>query len=258
MIIAQGQTVPFIVMIATFGFVLFWQWRAKQGKKLPELRIPAGVKVIPQLVGRAVEMDRPVHFCSGDTGLNYAFTTALNAAAWSILSYLAKTCAELGATLYVTTNSPDKYLIESESVHAGNVLAGKPNYPIDVEYLSPDAWAYQAKAVSLMKERKIAVNVMVGFFYIAHMSMGQGGREAGAIGLGGTDGGDIHGIIPTCDYALLGVENYAAGAILSGDTQLKTALIGQDTMEYVILGITILGIILASLGIPQLSQLLSN
>ena len=246
--IAEGTVFPFIVMILLFAFVIVWQWRSRQGQKVPELRVPAPVKVIPQLIGRAVELNRPVHFSSGDTGLHYTFCTAGNNAGWSVLSYVAKTCAELGAELYATVANADKYLIESEAIRAGNVLAGKPNYPVDVQFLSPDPWAYQAKAVSLMKEKQIAVNIMVGFYYIAHLSLGQGAREAGAIGLGGCDGGDIHGIIPTNDYVLLGVENYAAGAILSGDKELMASYVGQDTMVYLLVALAIIGILSATVG----------
>jgi hypothetical protein len=247
-LVAEGKINALAILVLTWALVLYFQYRGKQGKKMPELRIPAAVKVIPQLVGRAIEMDRPIHFTSGTTGLNYTFTTATNAAGWSLLGYVAKTCAELGGKIFATCARPDVYLMESEAIRAGNVLAGKPDYPIDVRYISPDAFAYQAAVIDMLKEEEVAVNIMVGFFYTEHLTIGHGAREAGAIGLGGTTNMDIFGLIPTNDYYLLGPENYAAGALLSGDEEMKNAFIGQDATIYVLLGILIIGVLAATAG----------
>jgi len=247
LIIPQGYGFAFVLFIITWAFVLVFQYLGKQGK-VPTLRVPAGVKIIPQLVGRAVEMDRPIHYTSGTTGVGYSFTTATNTAGFSVLGYVAKNAAELGAKLFATCAAPDSYLYESEAIHSGNVLAGKPDYPVDVRYLSPDAFAYQASCISMLKAEKIAVNIMVGYFYTEHLTIGHGAREAGAIGVGGTTNMDVFGLVPTNDYVLLGPETYAAGALLSGDKELQHSFIGEDAVLYIFLGLVVLGAILATAG----------
>jgi hypothetical protein len=248
--IAEGKLFAFLLMLWTIIPLLYYRNLGKKGSKLPELRIPSPVKVVDELVARAVEKDQPIHWTLGTTGLKYAFCTANNMAGVSLLGVLAKKSAEVDAHVIATVSQPDVYAVAYESVTSGNILAGNPDRSVDVRYLSPERLAYMASAVDLFQEENIAVNFMMGYFDFETLVLGEGTLEAGAIGWGGTVvTGQVPFLITTCDYVLIGPECYSAGAILSENDALKGSLIGQDISNYIILGFLLLGTILSTIGI---------
>ena len=69
--------------------------------------------------------------------------------------------------------------------------------------------------------------------------------------LGGTD--TTHNIpfmVAANNYSMIGEEMYAMSAYLSDDPTLASTLAGQDIGKYIIVLITIIGVILSAIGIP--------
>jgi hypothetical protein len=256
-LIAQGQLFNFVISILTFAAVYFFMKIAERGKKIPSLREPAALSALPELVGRAVETARPIHFTQGFTGLRYTFATATNMAGFSILGRIAELTAQMGAKVYATVCAPDSYLVAAETIHNAYIRAGAFEKQPDVRFLSDNQMAYVSGCNSMMKDEKISANVMVGYFGAETLLLGEGAVAAGAIGFGGTD---VYPQIPfllvTCDYVLIGPEVFSAGAILSKDKVLQGALVGQDVPSYVCLGLLILGAILATFGSRILESIL--
>jgi hypothetical protein len=248
--ITEGNFFAFLLLLWTIIPTYYLITRGKAGQKLPELRVPAPVKVIDELVGLAVEKGGPIHWTLGTTGLKYSFCTPNNMAGVSVLGVLAKKSAEVDGHLIATVSQPDVFAVANEAVASGNLLAGNPDREMDVRYLSPERLAYMASAVQLFHSEKVAVNFMMGFFDFETLVLGEGHLSAGAIGWGGTVcTGQIPFLITTCDYVLIGSECYAAGAILSGNEGLKGALVGQDVSTYIGLGLLLLGIIVSLAGV---------
>jgi len=248
--ISSGNFWAFLILLWTVVAVFYFRQRGKMGKKLPELRIPAPIKAIDELVALAVEKGRPIHWTLGTTGLKYAFCTANNMAGVSLLGNLAKKSSEVDLHLIATVSQPDVYAVAMEAVASGNVLAGKPDRELDVRYLSPERLAYMAAALDLFDKEKIAVNFMMGYFDFETLVLGEGALAAGAISWGGTDcTGQIPFLITTCDYVCINAECYSAGAILSGNKGLHGALVGQDYSMFIVLGLFALGLLLKLGGI---------
>ncbi|GAH80593.1 unnamed protein product, partial [marine sediment metagenome] len=209
--IVEGKLFAFLLLLWTIIPLLYFRQIGKKGRKLPNLRVPAPITMIDELVGRAVEKNQPIHWTLGTTGLKYAFCTANNMAGFSLLGYLAKKTAEVDCELIATVSQPDVYAVAIEAVTSGNLLAGKTDRVIDVRYLSPDRLAYMASAVELFQRESIAVNFMMGYFDFETLVLGEGALRAGAIGWGGTVCiGQIPFLITTCDYVLMGPECYSA------------------------------------------------
>jgi hypothetical protein len=55
------------------------------------------------------------------------------------------------------------------------------------------------------------------------------------------------------NYSMIGEEMYAMSAYLSEDKTLGNSLVGQDLGKYLVIAVTIIGVILAAAGYPVAS-----
>ncbi|MCX6656715.1 MAG: hypothetical protein NTY03_16590, partial [Candidatus Bathyarchaeota archaeon] len=70
-------------------------------KNLPTFRKIAGLDALPEMIGRAAEMGRPVHYTTGLGELNTNMASQL-VAGLSVLAYVSELCAKLGVKVIYT------------------------------------------------------------------------------------------------------------------------------------------------------------
>jgi hypothetical protein len=234
------------VSIVTYIYI----YRSSQGN-VPELRVPPALEAIDEIVGRATEMGRPITYCTSYVGLQYSSMALQNLAGISVLGYMAKKAAEYDTRIIGCFATGDLQLIAEDVVRESYIAAGKPEKEVDMRFLTPMEYAYASATMGIMRREKIAGNVMLGAIAGENVLWGATAAELGAIQLGGMAISQVCFFVALCDYVLIGEELYVAGAVLSEDKTLISALASEDIAKFVILGLTILGAILASAGVAQ-------
>ncbi|MEE8576012.1 MAG: DUF6754 domain-containing protein, partial [candidate division Zixibacteria bacterium] len=100
----------------------------------------------------------------------------------------------------------------------------------------------------MMRDRP-ATNVYMGAFFAESLLLAETGNAAGSIQIAGTARPEqLPFFIAACDYTLMGEELYAASAYLSHEPVMLGGLKGQDFMKILIVGVILVGIILAAFG----------
>ena len=218
-----------------------------------KIRRIAGLEALDEALGRATEMGKPVLFIHGLRGMDSISTIA----AVNILGRVARRTAEFETALRVVAPDPVVMSVSQETMKASYVEAGRPHdfNPEHVFVASTEQFSYAAAVEGIMVRDRPAAHLMMGYFYAESLLLAETGSTIGAIQIAGTDAfTQLPFFITTCDYTLLGEELYAASAYLSGEPRMLGTLKGQDMGKAIILAVLVVGTILATWGMPQLTH----
>ena len=91
--VVANRVFDFVLLLASLGIIGYSISAANKGKKI-EIRPIAGFDAIPEAVGRAAEMGRPVHYTPGWAGL-----VAATFAGLEVLGEVTKQCAKYNVRL---------------------------------------------------------------------------------------------------------------------------------------------------------------
>jgi len=224
--------------------ILYKILSARKGAKLFIRRIP-GLSVLNEAIGRATEMGRPIIFAPGITGLDVVGLQAM-----SILSHVVKQSAKYQSRVIVTTADPIMYTLAEEVARDACASEGMPEAFIqdDIRYLSDQQFAWVSGVVGIQHREKVASCLYFGNFFGESLILAENGQMVGAIQVAGTPmTTQIPFFLASCDYTIIGDEYYAASAYLSREPTLLGSLVGQDYGKLILIGIIILGCILATL-----------
>jgi len=250
-------------LVPLAAFILAWLatylaiQMGKQGK-IKIRRIP-GLDAIEEIVGRSVEMGRPVFDIIGMGVFTDIYATQ-TIAGLSILSYVSTLCARLGAELYAPQASVDVLPVAAEIVRESYRLEGKED-EINIEeklpYLSGTQFAWASGIIGMAARLRPAGNIMIGPFWAESMMFAESFDRVGAMQIGGTARlYQIPFFAALCDYVLIGEEIFAAGAYVSGDPQQIGSIAAQDWYKLAALALGILGALLATAGVTVIGDLL--
>jgi len=235
-----------MVVAVFFGSVLVYIQRAKRGKSL-FIRQIAGLNAADEAIGRATEMGRPVLFIPGIMDVDNIQTIA----SMVILTDIARRTATFDVPIIVPLNQPFVVPLAEESVKEGALRAGRPDWFVadNIRYLSSEQFAFTAGVAGIMNREKPAANFFLGAFFAESLIISEVGFASGAIQIAGT--ANVHQLpffVVACDYTLIGEEFYAASAYLGKDPQLLGTLKGADFMKALLVGVIIVGSVLAWAG----------
>jgi len=235
-----------LVGVLLFSFcVIGFIYSAKKGKPLFVRRI-AGLQAVDEAVGRATEMGRPILFVPGTSYVDDVATIA----ALNILGEVAKKTAQYGTPLIVPNIDPIVYTVAREVVKESYTEVGRPDAfdPDSVYFVTDNQFAFAAAVDGVMLREKPATNFLMGYFQAESLILAETGAISGAVQIAGSDAvAQLPFFVTACDYTLIGEELYAASAYLSRQPLLLGALKGQDVAKIVIVGLLLLGTILALL-----------
>ena len=240
--LAPGVVGQFFTIILLLLLVYVMIQRAKAGLRIPAIRKIPGLDAVPEAVGRATEMGRPVHFSPGLGDVSNPATFA----AWAFLAYIAKICAQYDTRLINTNRNYLVHAINEEIIKQAYLEAGKPEAynPDDIRWLSDSQFAYATGVLGIFQRERPAANIMIGYFYAESLLFAEAGHLSGAIQVAGTTNTtQLPFFIVSCDYTLLGEEIYAASAYVSQEPVLVGSVVGQDIGKILVFIAIILGTI---------------
>lgn len=235
-----------IVVVVFFGSVMGYISRTRKGKS-QFIRQIAGLAAADEAIGRATEMGRPVLYIPGIMDVDNIQTIA----SMVILTDISRRTAVFDVPLIVPLNQPFVVPITEESVKEGALRAGRPDWYIadNIRYLSSEQFAFTAGVAGIMNREKPAANFFLGSFFAESLIISEVGFASGAIQIAGT--ANVHQLpffVVACDYTLIGEEFYAASAYLGKDPQLLGTLKGADFTKALLMGVIVVGTILAWAG----------
>jgi hypothetical protein len=216
------------------------------------IRPIAGLAEVEQAVGRATEMGRKLVYVPGTQDMDNVQTLA----GVTILGHIAKLAAEYDAQLDVPVPRSLVMITAREVVKEAYLNIGRPDaFNEDmVRYITDDQFGYAAALDGLFVREKPATIFYMGAFYAESLILAETGNTIGAIQIAGTAmPAQLPFFVAACDYTLIGEELFAASAYLSKEPKLLGSLKGQDVAKILILISAIVGLILATIGVADIS-----
>lgn len=235
----------YLIMPILTVMILISIYRASRGAR-PFIRRVPGVDAIEEVVGRAVELGRPVLFSIGLGGIDMITLQAI-----TVIGHVAKIAARFRSRVIVPVVDPVAIPVIEEVEREAYASQGAEEAfdANDIRFLSQEQFAYAAGVVGLMHREKVGANFFFGTFAAEALVMAESGQNVGAAQIAATpDSNQIPFFLATCDYTIIGEEYYATTALLSDDPVLKGSLVGQDWGKLLLLILIVLGVILASLA----------
>lgn len=228
------------------GVFLYSLSRAKKGQSF--IRRINGLDAIEEAVGRATEMGKPIFYT---TGL-YDIEAISTIASVFVLGEVAKKVAAYDCGLVV----PHKQFLTMSVCRAVTKEAyaeasRSDSYKEDSNFfLNPDQFAYATGVEAIITREKPAACFFMGSFAAEALLMSEVGTTVGAIQVAGTDSEDqLPFFFTSCDYTLIGEELYAAGAYLSKDPLLVSALKVQDFGKLLFMVLAVVSVIFILIGV---------
>ena len=250
-LITSGRIIGLALLAIVMGAIYYFLYNAERGKLANIRRLPQ-VDAIDELIARCVEMNREMWFLGGGGVMTNAFVLPAILSVFGILAYVTEKCAEYGAKIHFPTINPIAYNIQAEIMREAYEAAGKPEEfdPLETIIYIPSG-AERPYIVQGAHSRKPAACILAGAWYHQTIIFCEALQRAGAMTLGGTD--TTHNIpfmVAANNYSMIGEEMYAMSAYLSRDPVLGSTLAGQDIGKYLVMVITIIGVLLAAAGMP--------
>ncbi len=252
--ITPGRSVGFAIVVIVTAMILYYMRRVAAGKEVKIRRLPQ-IDVIDEIIARCVEMNRELWFLSGQGLMTNATQLPGILSTFGVLAYVTRKCADVGCKIHHPTGLPEAYNIQFEIMREAFEAAGKPEEfdPLETIIYIPEG-ATRPYVVTETWRRKPAGGVLTGFWYHYTIIFAEALQRAGAMTLGGTD--TTHNIpfmVAANNYSMIGEEMYAMNAYLSKDPVLVGSLAGQDIGKYLVIILTIIGVIAGAAGMSVAS-----
>jgi hypothetical protein len=246
-----GRINTLIALLLISGLIIFYIEKARRGGFI-FIRKIAGLDAVDEAVGRATEMGRKILYIPGTQDMDNVQTLA----GISILSRVARMTAQYETTLEVPVSRSLVMVACRETVRESYLAEGRPDAYQDsmVYYLTDDQFGYAAALDGIMTREKPATVFLQGLFYAESLILAETGNAVGAIQIAGTaEPSQLPFFVAACDYTLIGEELFLAGAYLSREPRQLGSLKGQDMGKAVILVLLLVGIIIQSTGLFDIS-----
>jgi len=255
-ILIPGRISAFVLLLILSAIMMYLMYQGIKGRKFVLKRSLPALDAIPEAIGRAEEMGRPVHYTPGYEWLSGSRGTH-SQIGMVIGSYVTRICAKLG-TKITWSVSGDLLPIAREIYRNAFIAEQRPDEEIDVRYHPRGAGPFGTGCIEVMTSEKSATNMMFGGFGSEFPIVAEGGFRAGAFQIGGCSNPTMTPlVVAACDYSMIGEENFAAAAILSEDSIQLAGIVALDILKVIIVSLVILGALLNTVGIKILINLLS-
>ncbi len=246
--------------LVTFALLclLIYLGIARAKKTKPYVRPFPALEHIDEAVGRAAEMGKSVHYCTGWGGLNDEWAP-VTTAALAIMGEFAKACGKYGVPMRYSCIRSHIVPIAEDIIKFGYDTGGHPEMytPDMVYYTSEEQRALMSAMMGYIMRERPAVNCIFGATkYETIHSVGTG-AIAGSMQFAGTPRlYYLPIILCTCDYALIGEEVYAAGAVVTGEPHQLGSVRGVDFFKMIIIALIAISVILSSAGTDWFQRLI--
>lgn len=231
-----------VLLLAVCAAILLGILWAHRGQPLFIRRI-AGLQAIPDAVGRATEMGRPILFVPGIRDVDEIDTIA----GLTVLANVAEVAAGFDVPVEVPTAMPIVMTAAREACQAACLVAGHPETydENNIYFVSSEQMGYVAATVGWIEREQPAACFLLGKFYAESLVLAEAGNAVGAIQVGGTaESSQLPFFVAACDYVLIGEELFAASAWLSKEPTHLGTLKGQDINKLMAVALLLMGCLL--------------
>ncbi len=234
------QATPFALIFIFFTVftLIFYFYLAKKGKNIFVRKI-GGIDAIDEVVGRSVELGRPISFTSGLAGVGPVFYACLG-----VLRHIARKVARLNAKLFVPCSDPEVLVLSDVTVQNAYKKEKRfANYDLNtVRYLSSSQFAFSSGYIGLIQRENVGGAFLFGTYAAESLVLASAGQQIGAMQVAATTSNEqIPFFVTTCDHTLIGEELFAAGAYLSKDPIQTGSLRTQDIIKVFLLTLIFTG-----------------
>lgn len=168
----------------------------------------------------------------------------------SVLNYVARLTARLGARLITPIRFPALLPYAEDTVESAYIAEGKRDEfkrGEMVRYITSDQVPYYTAVMGIVGREKPGASIMIGYFSGGVMQICEPGRTVGSFQIGGcaSNVAILPYFIITCDYTLMSEEVYAAGAYLTKDPEMMAGTVCGDVNKLIAILLLVLGTALA-------------
>lgn len=257
MILKDGRIIALVLGIGSFLLYYWYSQLIEQGKEI-KIRTLAALEAIPEAVGRCAEMGKPMFYTTGIGASLSSANGAYTLASITILGSLARQLAKSGVPLKLFTSTIDAMPLIEETIRNAFTIEGKPEeYSNDFIELIANQSSLVSRYLGSLQREMPAAACLIGSLAYEAVVLAEGGNTIGAMQISGTiNYYQIPFLVASTDYTLISEELYAAAAAVSGEAGSIGPIAAEDVIKLVSLGVMILGVILAPLGISFLIDIL--
>jgi hypothetical protein len=236
----------FFLLISGILIAALMKWvRFPKAKPIPVMG------ALKEIVGRSTEMGRPVFTDPGRWSSMSSSRSMAGFAGLSILTHVAHLCAEVDCPFVLVTQNAAALPMITESIES-QYLEYPSSQPPDIRFLpGVSGNPYENVFISMIEREKAGAVVSVGPVGTSSGLRVGGVTRTDAMSVMGTDRVDLIALMAVCcDYIVIGEEMFALGALLGGEETLLSSIGAQDVLKVLAIGLILIGLILANLGIP--------
>jgi len=246
---------PATLTFAILSIIVCIIFILRAAQKMPNLRTFAAIDGVPELVGRCVEMGRPVLLTPG------AYGAAINrpgpmVASLPIMHYVARQCAKYGARLITSVGFADTYAATVPAVESAYRAEGKMELynPEDIIYWGSFE-GYLAGNPATIAAENVGALIQTGSPASAGITQNEMAVQVGAMTscIAPNTGASLVFFTLCSDYLTIGEEYYAASAAIAGDRTQLGSIVGTDILKVGVLAVLLIGVILAAAS-PELGN----
>lgn len=259
------STVIVVAVMAVFLLLFFAAWLPIERGRRPNLRPLRPLTKLQEFIGKSAENGKTVHYSPGSGGFTGqgGAGAAENLSGLTTLSVVARAAARSTADLTVTANDSFTYLIANDVVQAEYAQTGRlEDYDQSRvrQITQEDEMAYMAGVASLLGEKDVAANVILGRLDSEYLLAGdQANRRDIPQVVGSSRIEAMPLMLATAgrDNTLLGEEVYAAPAYLDRQPAYLASVVAQDRFRVIVILLIIVGIIAATVS-PDLAKFIAT
>ena len=254
-LISSGKLISFLWAVVVIIAIAYFsnQGRKGIGRIIQPMAALEGINIA---IGRAAEMNRPVHLSIGRGELRRAETPMI-LAGLEVCIYSAELCAKMGAPIIFTLSEPALIPIIEERLKTAYEKAGAQElFETNTNIVYSPRDVLPMTIFETLQDAQVGASVWVGYFGYESVFVAEKGAEVGAMQIAGTNAaGSVAFMIGSCDYTFICNEVFAAGAYLSGDPIATSNVYAEDIVKILLLVFLGLTFILANVGFDILSIL---
>ena len=249
--IASGKIIDLIFLLIIIAASYYFIEQAGKGK-YRKIRYIAAMGFLEEIVGRAAEMGRIVHYSPGDFATITGSVAPMTIAGLSIMKNLVGLCAQYDVKFVGTTGIPDVYPLMYDMVREAYIEAGKPEQfdsEESVRFTSRTQQVDSATVIEILNREKAAGTVLVGAYGGGTLSILGGAHLADCMIIYGTARTtNIAWGAAFADSVLISSEIYAAGAQASKNPEMVGSITAEEVGKWITVGLLLLGVILTAIG----------
>lgn len=257
MIIESGRVTDLIFTIVSFTVILWYLWQAIRGKEM-KLRTMEQVDAIADGVDRAVEENRPVYVEPGCLVFLSGTRAPIAINGMNVLRYTARLCVRKGArVIFPVPFNPETYPLIDGIFREVCVSEGVPEAyrSEDVRYYGNTEASFSVGASTDIARTSLSLGVWVGSTTSSEIYMsGVALAEGATVIYGNTLYALMGAAACMAHYSLYGSDVFGAGAICSGDNEVRSTMLGEDLTKIIVIAMLLISAVLGAIGLPIVSE----